>query len=66
MKKVLFGLSTAIMITFVFTSCGNNNNQGNAATDTAQAAKKGIVRADWGETDGKKVSLFTLTNSNGA
>ncbi|MBD0367386.1 MAG: galactose mutarotase [Flavisolibacter sp.] len=66
MKKVLFGLSTAIIMTFVFTSCGNNNNQGNAATDTAQAAKKGIVRADWGETDGKKVSLFTLTNSNGA
>ena len=25
----------------------------------------GIARADWGETDGKKVSLYTLTNKNG-
>ena len=27
--------------------------------------KAGITAADWGETDGKKVSLYTLTNKNG-
>ena len=29
-------------------------------------AKPGVVKEDWGETGGKKVSLFTLTNKKGS
>lgn len=58
----------------VFTSCGNSeggtnadngSDSSNAAVDTAEAGKPGIHQAEWGETDGKKVYLYTLTNNNG-
>ncbi len=46
------------------TSCNsNNNNKDNAMADSAN--NKAISVADWGEADGKKISLYTLTNSNG-
>lgn len=68
MKKVLFRL-TIVAATGVLFACNNSNNsnsQGNTNSDTAQTAKKGVTQADWGETDGKQVSLYTLTNKNGA
>lgn len=73
MKKTLGTISMAFITMAMVTSCGNNDSgsaaakndsmQNNTAQDTA--AKAGITTADWGETDGKKVSLYTLTNKNG-
>ncbi len=33
--------------------------------NTETKVKPGITKKDWGETDGKKVQLFSLTNKNG-
>jgi aldose 1-epimerase len=52
-----------------FASCGNNNEGKSSTTndnaDSAKTASAGITAADWGESDGKKVQLFTLTNKKG-
>src|SRR5215213_3595492 len=52
------------IITFLFTASivliMNSCN-----TPGKETTAKGISREDWGETDGKKVSLYTLTNKNG-
>jgi len=47
----------------VLSSCGNNTN--NTDNTTTDSTKTGVTQKDWGEFDGKKVSLFTLTNKNG-
>lgn len=53
-----------------FNSCSNsssntNSNGDSATADAAMPPKTGIQQADWGESDGKKVHLFTLTNKEG-
>lgn len=55
MKKIAL-LFTALIV-LIMNSCNTSEKE--------TAAKSGISRADWGETDGKKVSLYTLTNKNG-
>ena len=55
MKK--FASLITALIVIVMNSCNTS--------EKAATAKTGIRRADWGETDGKKVSLYTLTNKNG-
>ena len=45
-------------------SCNSYNENKNQSADS-QSAKTGITKKDWGELDGKKVSLFTLVNSKG-
>src|SRR5688500_1297384 len=64
MKRLL--LYPAILGLFCLTllSCGSNNTNTNDADDTT-ATKQGVTQASWGETDGKPVSLYTLTNKNG-
>ena len=52
-----------IIFVFFFVSIGCNNNKENKMKNMLHA--KGITRADWGEADGKKAYLFTLTNKNG-
>ena len=46
-----------VSIVLVMNSCNTSEKE--------TTAKTGITRVDWGETDGKKVSLYTLTNNNG-
>ena len=46
-------------------SCANNETKPGESTDTTAVVNGSISSADWGETDGKKVSLYTLTNKNG-
>src|SRR5665647_2009872 len=48
----------AIFATFI-TSCNNQKNK-----DTMEI-KSGITKTAWGNTDGKDVFLYTLTNSKG-
>ncbi len=42
------------------------NNTEENKKETKEEMKTGIVKSDWGTTDGKQVYLFTLTNKNGA
>src|SRR5688572_6904157 len=35
------------------------------AQANVKGVKVGVTQQEWGETDGKKVSLYTLTNTNG-
>ena len=71
MKKVLTGTAICLLMSAAFISCGNNSANGNETSDSSGTAntttmvKSGIQQADWGEVDGKKVHLFTLTNKNG-
>ncbi len=51
------------MITTTVLSACNNAGQKEETPKTTVAEK--VTRADWGETDGKKVYLYTLTNDSG-
>ena len=66
MKKIRLIFILTAFVSFLF-SCnsGDSKNDNTNGTDTAQTAKKGIMQSDWGERDGKKVMLYTLTNKNG-
>jgi aldose 1-epimerase len=71
MKKIVVNSALGILMAGVFTSCGNGNN--NESSDSKEASDSsttkvstaGIQQSDWGETDGKKVFLYTLTNKKG-
>lgn len=69
MKKIVINSALGILMAGVFTSCGNNKGGGAQSQDSADSASskvsKGIQQSDWGETDGKKVFLYTLTNQKG-
>ena len=65
MNKLTFSSLLFSSSLFLF-ACGNADTK--SATETTAAdstASAGITAADWGETDGKKVQLFTLTNGSG-
>lgn len=72
MKQIVVNSALGFLMAGVFTSCGGNNSgssESSNSTDTASRSiaseKAGIEQADWGEADGKKVYLYTLTNKNG-
>jgi aldose 1-epimerase len=67
MKKIAGPVSFLFITMLVVTSCGNNSGTNTTSTNDSMqtTTKAGITAADWGETDGKKVSLYTLTNKNG-
>src|SRR5437870_10506882 len=65
MKKLITDLLLVLLIANVFISCGNNNKNKAVNSDSTNNAKAGIMKKDWGELDGKKVYLYTLTNKNG-
>ncbi len=58
MRKIYFQIFFCLMAVVVI-SCNNK------PVIVDEAMVKGITKNDWGETDGKKVFLFTLTNKNG-
>ena len=58
-KSTLF--SIAIIAAIFITSCNNQTT----TTSEKMGTKAGITKAAWGTTDGKEVSLFTLTNAKG-
>jgi len=51
-----------VNIILLIVSCSNNNH---AATNSPAINKKGITKINWGNTDGKDVFLYTLTNAKG-
>ncbi|MEI6948312.1 aldose epimerase family protein [Paraflavisolibacter sp. H34] len=65
MKHSFQRFCIAVMMASAMASCGSNDSQSKTGADTTQAPAA-VAPADWGETDGKKVSLYTLTNSKGS
>ncbi|HYC27448.1 MAG TPA: galactose-1-epimerase, partial [Chitinophagaceae bacterium] len=61
MNKI-FALLAAISM---LCSCGSNPKTDPNVTDTLTTHDPGTYTEDWGEADGRKVQLFTLTNKNG-
>lgn len=70
MRKWIPFLSSAFLIASLL-SCNNGDSSTTETTttttkmDTAITNKPGVTVAEWGEADGKKVQLYTLTNNNG-
>lgn len=62
--KQLKQLITVTMITTATLAACNDAEQKSEQPTTATSTEK-VSKADWGETDGKKVYLYTLTNKNG-
>src|SRR5262245_8952828 len=56
----------AAMLTLItgMVACGGENKQP-TQENSETMIKAGVTTKDWGETDGKKVQLFSLTNKNG-
>lgn len=67
MKKRFLSFALVVFMATAIVSCGNNaDDSASSTTDTSAAMEnKGVAETAWGETDGKKVMLYTLTNSNG-
>lgn len=69
MIKSFQNFALGILLAGILASCSNNSSNKNESTDststTTTTMKTGIQQADWGESDGKKVYLYTLTNKNG-
>src|SRR5687767_14742689 len=68
MTRLICHVSALVLITAA--ACNDAPKEAAESADqkdsTATAATKaGITAKDWGEADGKKVQLFTLTNTNG-
>ena len=64
MQKLNSTLPVAFMI-MAIASCNNTENN-KADVQPSKTMKAGIIKTDWGAVGGKKVYLFTLTNSKGA
>ena len=64
MKNINGLLIGGLLIVYSFTSC-TNKIAGTNTMNSNTVKTKGINQTDWGETAGKKVFLFTLTNSKG-
>ncbi|HNP20922.1 MAG TPA: aldose epimerase family protein [Panacibacter sp.] len=59
MKSAGAILAAAVLFT---AACNNATDKTEASSQTIKA---GIMKTDWGEADGQRVSLFTLTNAKG-
>ncbi len=58
-QTVRFSIAIAVIFTAFITSCKTKK------TATTMETKTGISKAAWGNTNGKEVFLYTLTNANG-
>jgi len=65
MKRLIKKWPFVIFMIIVSASC-NNNESKNSENNSVDSTKVGVAQEDWGEFDGKKVSLFTLTNDKGS
>lgn len=71
MIKNIQSLAFGVLVAGALVSCSNNPNKNESADSTSTTnttttnMKTGIQQSDWGEYDGKKVYLYTLTNKNG-
>lgn len=61
MTKLFYLISLITMVTFI--SC--NSKPGETSSSESATTAAAVAQKDWGEIDGKKVYLYTLTNKNG-
>ncbi|MDN3655702.1 aldose epimerase family protein [Ferruginibacter paludis] len=61
-KSTLSGI--AISFAIFFTSCNNSTNNQTTTTEKMET-KAGVTKTAWGNTDGKEVFLYTITNAKG-
>lgn len=64
MKHLKHLITVTMITTTILSAC--NNNTGEKKEDNPAITEKKVSRADWGNVDGQKVYLYTLTNKNGA
>lgn len=62
MKRLLIYPAMIGMLCLTLLSCGSADSKKN---DSDSTTKQGVTQASWGQTDGKAVNLYTLTNKNG-
>jgi aldose 1-epimerase len=62
MNRLICHAAMLMLITGI-ASCGGNKQPSTENTETM--TKPGVTSKDWGEVDGKKVQLYSLTNKNG-
>jgi aldose 1-epimerase len=63
MKRLICHVAMLSLITSI-ASCGGEQKQP-STEKTETMIKAGVTTKDWGEADGKKIQLFTLTNKSG-
>src|SRR5919199_3060242 len=64
MKQIITS-SIIVAFSFLFLSFTPNSNFHEGLNAHSSINKKGIEVVEWGERDGKKVYLYTLTNKHG-
>jgi len=62
MNRLICHAAMLMLITCI-ASCGENKKSSTENTETM--SKPGVTSKDWGEVDGKKVQLYSLTNKDG-
>jgi len=62
MNRLICHAAMLMLLTGI-ASCGENKQPSTENTETM--SKPGVSSKDWGEVDGKKVQLYSLTNNNG-
>ncbi len=65
MKQLRVILVAAFLVMIAILSCNSNNENNVKENSSKDSTKTGITQKDWGEFDGKKISLYTLTNDKG-
>lgn len=65
MKRLQKIFPVAFFIITAFASCNGNDENKAGENNSSDSLKTGITSKDWGEFDGKKISLYTLTNDEG-
>src|SRR5664279_3154172 len=63
MKRLLCYFAVLNTVVLAMSSCGNNSQTN--TTNITETKKAGIMKTNWGQTDGKDVFLYTLTNAKG-
>lgn len=61
MKQMIRSAALLLVFAGVLAGCGG----GEAGKNEQKTVQAGITKAPWGETDGKQVELYTLTNKKG-
>ncbi|MBB1284310.1 galactose mutarotase [Flavisolibacter sp. BT320] len=65
MKIWIQSAATLFFGSLLFSSCGNSGVKSTTTDSSDKSSSTAVTTQNWGETDGKAVQLFTLTNKNG-
>ena len=65
MKRLVCYTAFLFALAVNISSCGGNSSNNSTTNMDSTTVKKGITKISWGQTDGKDVFLYTLTNAKG-